>query len=63
MQLVAFGSKRYSDIVFEDKMPRKLNEISPRQKQKSLLGVLPEDIRSAQHTLLQLRLPFIFGYF
>jgi DNA-binding HxlR family transcriptional regulator len=29
MQLVAFGSKRYSDVVFEDKMPRKLNEISP----------------------------------
>jgi hypothetical protein len=29
MQLVAFVSKRYSDVVFEDKMPRKLTEIFP----------------------------------
>ena len=29
MQLVAFGSKWYSDVVFEDKMPRKLDEIFP----------------------------------
>jgi DNA-binding HxlR family transcriptional regulator len=26
MQLVAFGSKWYSDVVFEDKRPRKLKE-------------------------------------
>jgi DNA-binding HxlR family transcriptional regulator len=30
MQLTAFGSKWYSDIVFEDKRPRKLNEIFPQ---------------------------------
>jgi DNA-binding HxlR family transcriptional regulator len=30
MQLTAFGSKWYSDIVFEDKKPRKLNEIFPQ---------------------------------
>ena len=29
MQLVAFGSKWYSDVVFEYKMPRKLDEIFP----------------------------------
>jgi hypothetical protein len=29
MQLVAFVSKWYSDVVFEDKMPRKLTEIFP----------------------------------
>jgi DNA-binding HxlR family transcriptional regulator len=34
MQLVAFGSKWYSDVVFEDKMPRKLNEIFPSQRQE-----------------------------
>jgi DNA-binding HxlR family transcriptional regulator len=30
MQLTAFGSKWYSDVVFEDKRPRKLNEIFPQ---------------------------------
>ncbi|MFL6405789.1 MAG: winged helix-turn-helix transcriptional regulator [Nitrososphaeraceae archaeon] len=29
MQLVAFGSKWYFDVVFEDKKPRKLTEIFP----------------------------------
>jgi DNA-binding HxlR family transcriptional regulator len=29
MLLAAFGSKWYSDVVFEDKRPRKLNEIFP----------------------------------
>jgi DNA-binding HxlR family transcriptional regulator len=30
MQLTAFGSKWYSDVVFEDKRPRKLKEIFPQ---------------------------------
>lgn len=30
MQLVAFGSKWYSNVVFEDKLPGKLTEIFPR---------------------------------
>ena len=30
MQLTAFGSKWYSDVVFEDKRPRRLNEIFPQ---------------------------------
>jgi hypothetical protein len=32
IQLVAFGSKRYADVVFEDKMPIKVKEILPSQK-------------------------------
>ena len=32
MQLVAFGSKWYSDVVFEDKKPRKLTEIFPNPR-------------------------------
>jgi DNA-binding HxlR family transcriptional regulator len=36
MQLVAFGSKWYSDIVFEDKRPRKLNEIFPQLETKEI---------------------------
>jgi DNA-binding HxlR family transcriptional regulator len=30
MQLTAFGSKWYSDVVFEDKKPRMLKEIFPQ---------------------------------
>jgi DNA-binding HxlR family transcriptional regulator len=30
MQLTAFGSKWYSDIVFEDKKPRMLKELFPQ---------------------------------
>jgi hypothetical protein len=30
MQLTAFGSKWYSDIVFEDRKPRMLKEIFPQ---------------------------------
>ena len=37
MQLVAFGSKWYSDIIFEDKMPRKLNEIFPQPEAKEFI--------------------------
>jgi DNA-binding HxlR family transcriptional regulator len=37
MQLVAFGSKWYSNIVFEDKMPRKLNEIFPQPEAKEFI--------------------------
>jgi len=41
MQLVAFGSKWYSDVVFEDKMPRKLNEIFPQQEaRKIIMGIM-----------------------
>jgi hypothetical protein len=31
MQSTAFSSKWYSDVVFEDKRPRKLSEIFPNQ--------------------------------
>lgn len=37
MQLVAFGSKWYSDVVFEDKMPRKLNEIFPQPEAREII--------------------------
>lgn len=35
--LTAFGSKWYSDIVFEDKKPRKLTEIYPNMDTKKVL--------------------------
>ncbi|MDQ6862818.1 MAG: helix-turn-helix transcriptional regulator [Thermoproteota archaeon] len=37
MQLVAFGSKWYADVVFEDKMPRKLNEIFPQPEAREII--------------------------
>ena len=37
MQLVAFGSKWYSDVVFEDKVPRKLTEIFPQARAKEII--------------------------
>jgi hypothetical protein len=37
MQLVAFGSKWYSDVVFEDNMPRKLTEILPQPKAREII--------------------------
>jgi DNA-binding HxlR family transcriptional regulator len=37
MQLVAFGSKWYSDVVFEDKMPRKLDEIFPNPRVREII--------------------------
>ena len=37
MQLVAFGSKWYSDVVFEDKVPRKLTEIFPHPRAKEII--------------------------
>jgi DNA-binding HxlR family transcriptional regulator len=40
MQLVAFGSKWYSDVVFEDKMPRKLTQIFPHpQAREIIMGI------------------------
>jgi DNA-binding HxlR family transcriptional regulator len=45
MQLVAFGSKWYSDVVFEDKKPRKLNDIFPQQEaRKIIMGICKNDI-------------------
>ncbi len=39
MQLTAFGSKWYSNIVFEDKRPRTLKEIFPqREARKIIMG-------------------------
>jgi DNA-binding HxlR family transcriptional regulator len=40
MQLVAFGSKWYSDVVFEDKMPRKLNEIFPQPEAREIIRTI-----------------------
>ena len=37
MQLTAFGSKWYSDIVFEDKRPRKLKEIFPQSRAREIV--------------------------
>ena len=37
MQLVAFGAKWYSDVVFEDKKPRKLTEIFPQPKAREII--------------------------
>ena len=37
MQLVAFGSKWYSDVVFEDKRPRKLHEIFPQPEAREMI--------------------------
>jgi DNA-binding HxlR family transcriptional regulator len=37
MQLTAFGSKWYSDVVFEDKVPRKLKEIFPQPELRELI--------------------------
>ena len=34
MQMVAFSSKWYADIIFEDKMPRKFSEIFSSAKGK-----------------------------
>jgi DNA-binding HxlR family transcriptional regulator len=37
MQLVAFGSKWYSNVVFEDKKPRKLTEIFPHPRAREIM--------------------------
>ena len=37
MQLVAFGSKWYSDVVFEDKMPRRLTDIFPYPEAREII--------------------------
>ena len=40
MQLTAFGSKWYSDIVFEDKRSRKLKEIFPQPLAREMIKVI-----------------------
>jgi DNA-binding HxlR family transcriptional regulator len=37
MQMVAFGSKWHADIVFEDKMPRKLHDIFPQPEAREII--------------------------
>jgi DNA-binding HxlR family transcriptional regulator len=37
MQIVAFGSKWHADMVFEDKMPRKLNDIFPQPEAREII--------------------------
>jgi DNA-binding HxlR family transcriptional regulator len=37
MQLVAFSSKWYSDVVFEDKMPRRLTDIFPYPEAREII--------------------------
>jgi DNA-binding HxlR family transcriptional regulator len=37
MQLTAFGSKWYSDVVFEDKRPRTLKEIFPQPEARKII--------------------------
>jgi DNA-binding HxlR family transcriptional regulator len=37
MQLIAFGSKWYSDVVFEDKRPRKIKEIFPQPEAREII--------------------------
>jgi DNA-binding HxlR family transcriptional regulator len=37
MQMVAFGSKWYSTVVFEDKMPRKLIDIFPQAEAREII--------------------------
>jgi DNA-binding HxlR family transcriptional regulator len=37
MQLVAFGSKWYSDVLFEDKRPRKSKEIFPQPEAREII--------------------------
>jgi DNA-binding HxlR family transcriptional regulator len=37
MLLAAFGSKWYSDVVFEDRRPRKLNEIFPMLELREII--------------------------
>jgi DNA-binding HxlR family transcriptional regulator len=37
IQLTAFGSKWYSDVVFEDKRPRSVNEIFPQPEARRIM--------------------------
>jgi DNA-binding HxlR family transcriptional regulator len=37
MQLVAFGSKRHSYVVFEDKMPSRLTDIFPQPEAREII--------------------------
>jgi hypothetical protein len=45
MQLTAFGSKWYPEVVFEDKMPRTLNEIFPQPEARKIIGTITNEIR------------------
>ena len=38
MMLTTFGSKWYSNLIFEDKRPRKLNEIFPQLETKKIFN-------------------------
>lgn len=37
MQLTAFGSKWYSNVIFEDKRPRKLKEVFPQPEARKII--------------------------
>jgi DNA-binding HxlR family transcriptional regulator len=37
MQLVAFGSRWYSHVVFEDKMPRKSTDVFPQPEDREII--------------------------
>jgi DNA-binding HxlR family transcriptional regulator len=37
LQMVAFSSKWHSDVIFEDKMPRKINEIFSQSEAKEIM--------------------------
>jgi len=43
MQLTAFGSKWYPEVVFEDKMPRTLNEIFPQPEARTIIGAITNE--------------------
>ena len=45
MQLTAFGSKWYPEVVFEDKMPRTLNEIFPQPEARKIIGTITNESR------------------
>ena len=38
MRLIAFGSKWYPDVVFEDKIPRTLNELFPGPEARQIIN-------------------------
>ena len=37
MQMVAFSSKWYADVIFEDKRPRKFSEILPQPEAREMI--------------------------
>ena len=48
MQLTAFGSKWYSDVVFEDKRPRKLKKFSPARSKRNKKWYMSKKINRDQ---------------